>query len=117
MNKKNKILKIIAIICVALFSIFISNKFIDGEIPMRGNGYATKFQYYSVTFLVTCLFSALYFFKENKKFLYCAILLSVIPIMIIFTGNIFDSFSPIGLLILGVLAIYYIKEKYSFGRS
>lgn len=88
--KNKKLIQCICVVIVALILAFISYRFLPEEIAMRGGKNVSKFLYLIATFLLSIVSSVAYYFKDNKKYLYLAVLMAIIPVFTVFLGNVFN---------------------------
>jgi len=87
--QKRKLILITIVIFLAFASSVISYLFLPEAIEQRNNGTMPKHIYVLIAFTMSIVFSILYYFKNKKKYMLCAILFIVLPLVAILFGNVF----------------------------
>lgn len=87
MSKKQ--IQIALVTVLALISSIVTYPFLPDALEQRGGGVMPRLVYVTVAFLLSVLFSTLYYFKGKKTYLYTATLGVIIPICAVFFGNVF----------------------------
>jgi len=81
--QKRKLILITILILLAVASSVISYPFLPEAIIQRNGGTMPKYIYVVITVTMNVVFSILYYFKNKRKYMICAILFIVLPFITI----------------------------------